>query len=211
MRWPRKWLDLSLGTKCLLLIGVPAAATVALAGASYLVGTETTATGSRVNASFRIGNEIERLRASEIETSAQAHAYLITADEPFARKTREALAAFDSTWQILSDLTHDDILQRQRLSEVEALERFRVERIFEDTEGFRSHTLRWDALGKSLNAGEAERMGMERILKTMQEANTRAVDAYLDRAGQLRARRNTILAMGLLLGVGGSAAMKSGL
>jgi len=207
MRWPRKWLDLSLGTKCLLLIGVPAAATVALAGASYLVGTETTATGSRVNASFRIGNEIERLRASEIETSAQAHAYLITADEPFARKTREALAAFDSTWQILSDLTHDDILQRQRLSEVEALERFRVERIFEDTEGFRSHTLRWDALGKSLNAGEAERMGMERILKTMQEANTRAVDAYLDRAGQLRARRNTILAMGLLLGVGGSAAM----
>jgi signal transduction histidine kinase/CheY-like chemotaxis protein len=207
MHWPRSWLDLSLGAKCLLMIALPAAATVAMAGASYLVGAESSATGKQVDTSFRIGSEIERLRASEIETSAQAHAYLITADEQFARKTRESLAAFDSAWQILSDLTNDDPLQRQRLSEIEALERSRVERIFGDTEGFRSHTLLWDDLGRSLKAGEAERMGMERVLKSMQDVNTRAVDAYLDRAGQLRARRNAILAAGLFLGVAGSAAM----
>jgi signal transduction histidine kinase/DNA-binding response OmpR family regulator len=207
MGWLRKWLDLSLGTKCLLLISVPAVATVAMAGASYLVGTETTATGKQVDASFRIGGEIERLRASEIETSAQTRAYLITADEQFARKTREALAAFDSAWQNLSDLTKDDPFQRQRLAEVEALERSRVERIFGDTDGFRSHTLPWDDLGRSLMAGEAERMGMESILKTMQDANTRAVDVYLNRAGQLRARRNSILGIGLFLGVAGGVAM----
>jgi hypothetical protein len=34
------------------LISVPAAATVAMAGASYLVGTGTTAAGQKLNASF---------------------------------------------------------------------------------------------------------------------------------------------------------------
>jgi CHASE3 domain sensor protein len=79
--------------------------------------------------------------ATEIETSAQARAYLITADEPFARKTREALAAFDSAWQNLSDLIPDDALQRQRLAQVAALERSRVELVFEDTARLRSHAL----------------------------------------------------------------------
>ncbi len=207
MRWPRKWLDLSLGTKCLLMISLPVASTVAMAAATYLVGTETTATDKQINTSFRIGSEIERLRASEIETSAQSRAYLITAHAPFEKKTREALAAFDSAWLILSDLTKDDPAQRQRLSEVESLERSRVERIFGDTEGFRSHTVQWDELGSSLIAGDAERIGMERVLQSMQDANTRAVEAYLGRASQLRIRRNTVLAIGLLLGVAGGGAM----
>lgn len=206
MGWLRNWLDLSLRTKCLLLISVPAGVTVAMAGAFYLVGTETTATGRQVNTSFRIGNEIERLRASEIETSAQARAYLITADERFAGKTRDALAAFDSAWQNLSDLTQDDPFQRQGLAQVEALERSRVERIFEDTDGLRAHALLWDELGRRLKASEAERMGMERTLQSMEEANTRAVDLYLGRTDALRAWRNAILAIGLFLGVLGSAA-----
>jgi hypothetical protein len=207
MHWSRKWLDLSLRAKCLLLISVPAAATVAMAGASYLVDAETTATGKQAEASFRIGGEIERLRIGEIETSAQARAYLITADEQFAERMRRALAAFDSTWQNLSDLTKDDPSQRQRLSEIEALERSRVERIFGDTDGFRAHTLPWDDLGESLKAGDAEGTGMERIFASMEAANTRASDAYLHQAGQLRGRQNASLAICLFLGVAGGVAM----
>jgi signal transduction histidine kinase/CheY-like chemotaxis protein/HPt (histidine-containing phosphotransfer) domain-containing protein len=207
MRWLGKWLDLSLRAKCLLLVSVPAAATVAMAGASYLLGAETAATGRQADASFRIGGEIERLRIGEMETSAQARAYLITADERFAGRMRSALADFDSAWQNLSDLTKNDPSQRRRLSEIETLERSRVERIFGDTDGFRAHTLQWDDLGGSLKAGDAEGMEMERVFASMEAANSRAADASTARAGQLRGRHNTSLAIGLLLGVAGGVAL----
>jgi signal transduction histidine kinase/DNA-binding response OmpR family regulator/CHASE3 domain sensor protein len=207
MRRLRKWLDLSLRTKCLLLISVPIAATVAMGGAFHLVGTETTAAEQQLNTGFRIGSEIGRLRTSEIETSAQARAYLITANEPFAGKTREALAAFDAARQSLSDLTTDDPFQRQSLAEVAALERSRVERIFEDAARSQSHTLLWDQLAEALNASETDRLRMERILQAMEAANARAVEGYLVRAHALGVRQNTVLAMGLILGVLGGAAM----
>jgi signal transduction histidine kinase/DNA-binding response OmpR family regulator/CHASE3 domain sensor protein len=207
MRWLQKWLDLSLRSKCLLLISVPAGATLAMAGAFYLVGTEINATGRQLNTSLGIGQEIERLRASEIETTAEVRAYLITADEPFAKKTRDALAAFDSAWQNLSELTKDDPLQRQRLANVEALERSRVERIFEDAARSRSHTLLWDQLGGAVNAAESERLRMQSILQSMQADNARAVDQSLGRSHALLARQNNILAIGLVLVAVGSAAM----
>jgi signal transduction histidine kinase/CheY-like chemotaxis protein/HPt (histidine-containing phosphotransfer) domain-containing protein len=207
MRWFRKWLDVCLRTKCLLLISVPAAATVAMAGASYLVGTETTAAGQKLSASLRIGNAIERLMATEIETSAQVRAYLIAANEPLARKTREALAAFDAAWQNLSDLIPNDALQRQRLAQVAALERLRVELVFKDTARLRSHALPWGQLAAALNAAEAERLGMARLLKSIQADNAGSIDAYLVRAGQLRTRQTSIIAICLLLGVAGEVTM----
>jgi len=207
MRWLRKWLDVCLRTKCLLLISVPAAATVAMAGASYLAGTGITAAGQKLGASLRIGNAIERLMATEIETSAQARAYLVTANEPFARKAREALAAFDSAWQNLSDLIPDDALQRQRLAQVAALERARVELVFKDTARLRFHALTWGRLSEALNAADAERLGIERILKNMETDNARSIAAYLVRADELRARQNSIMAICLLLGVAGGVTM----
>jgi hypothetical protein len=105
MRWLQRWSDLALRNKCLLLISFPIAATVLMAAVSYLVGTGTTDAGLGLNASLRIGKAIERLSSSEIEMNAQARAYLITADESFAGKTQEAMAAFDSAWRNLSDLT----------------------------------------------------------------------------------------------------------
>jgi signal transduction histidine kinase/CheY-like chemotaxis protein/HPt (histidine-containing phosphotransfer) domain-containing protein len=48
---------------------------------------------------------------------------------------------------------------------------------------------------------------MESILQTMEADNARAVDQYLGRAQALRVRENAILAVGLVLGVAGSAAM----
>jgi signal transduction histidine kinase/DNA-binding response OmpR family regulator/CHASE3 domain sensor protein len=207
MRWARRWLDLSLGGKCLLLISLPAAATVAMTGAAYLAGTGTVAAGEQLNASLRIGKAIERLEASEIEMSAQARAYLITSDQSFAGKTREAMAAFNSAWQNLSDLTPDDSFQSQRLAQVAALERSRVERIFEDTARSRSHALPWGQLAAALSAAEAERLEIERILKSMRAGNARAIDASLARANELRSRQNSILAMSVFLGIAGGAAM----
>jgi signal transduction histidine kinase/DNA-binding response OmpR family regulator/CHASE3 domain sensor protein len=207
MSWLRKWLDLCLRTKCLLLISVPAAATVAMAGASYLLGTGTAAAGQKLNTSLRIGNAIERLMVSEIETSGQTRGDPIIANETFAKKTREALAAFDSAWQDLSDLTPDDSFQRQRLAQIAALERSRVERIFEQTARTRSHVLPSGRLAAALNTAEAERSGMQHILKSMETDKARSIDAYLVRAHELRARQNGIMAICLFLGVAGGITM----
>ena len=207
MRWLRRWLDLSLGSKCLLLISLPAAVTVAMAAAAYLAGTGTVAAGEQLNARLRIGNAVERLGATEIEMSAQSRAYLITGDESFAGKTREAMAAFDSAWQNLSDLTPDDSFQKQRLAQVAALERSRVERIFEDTPHFQSHARPWGQLAAALRGAEAERSEIERILKSIEAGNARAMEAYLARANELRSRQNAILAVSLFLGIAGGAAM----
>jgi signal transduction histidine kinase/DNA-binding response OmpR family regulator len=206
MRWLQRWSDLALRNKCLLLISFPIAATVLMAAVSYLVGTGTTDAGLGLNASLRIGKAIERLSSSEIEMNAQARAYLITADESFAGKTREAMAAFDSAWQNLSDLTADNRVQSVRLAQVAALERSRVERTFEETARFRSHALRWDQLAGALTAAETERLGIESILKSMEADNARAIGAYPVRANQLRARQNAILAICLFLGVAGGLA-----
>jgi signal transduction histidine kinase/CheY-like chemotaxis protein/HPt (histidine-containing phosphotransfer) domain-containing protein len=206
MRWLRKWLELSLRTKCLFLISCPVAATAAMAGGFYLAGTRSVAAGDRLNLSLRIGGEIERLRTSEIEASAHMRAYLITADETFASKAREALAGFDSAWQRLSDLTAADPDQRRRLVQIATLERSRVDRIFGDTARFRFRDLprRPDA---ALHAAEAERLGVERILKTMQAANTGAIDAYLAGVGESRARQNAVSAICLLFGIAGGVTM----
>ncbi len=207
MRWLRKWLDLSLRAKCLLLISFPAAATVAMAGASYMVGTRTAAANQQLNTSLRIGSEIERLRTCEIEASAHVRAYLITADEPFADKAREALADFDSTWQKLSYLTADQPAQKQRLGQVAALERLRIERIFGNTARFRSRDLPWGQLRVALNAAEAERLELERILNTMEETNTGAITAYLGRVNALRGRQNGIMTICVFFGIAGGLAM----
>jgi signal transduction histidine kinase/DNA-binding response OmpR family regulator len=207
MTWLGKWLDLSLRTKCVCLIFCPAAATVVMAGASYLAGTRAVAVSERLHASLRIGNEIERLRTSEIETSAHMRAYLITADEPFASKAREALAAFDSAWQNLYDQTAADNSQRQRLTQITALERSRVERIFGDTARFRARDLPRSQLDAALNAAEGERMGMERILKTMEDANSGAIRASLVQISESHGRQDAISAICLLFGVAGGVGM----
>jgi signal transduction histidine kinase/DNA-binding response OmpR family regulator len=206
MRWRQKWLDLPLRAKCLLLISFPAVATVVMAAASYLAGTVTTSAEQQLDSSLRIGSAIEQLRASAIEMSAQAGADLITADKSFAGKTREATATFDAAWQNLSELTANDRFQRQRLAQVAALERARVEHIFEDTARLRSHPLP-GAQFAGTHTAEAERSGMERILKSMQADNSRAIDEYLVRTNELRSRQYSIMGICLFLGIAGGVTM----
>jgi signal transduction histidine kinase len=207
MGWIGKWLDLSLRTKCLLLISFPAAATVAMAGASYIVGAGTAAATEQLNRSLRIGIEIESLRASEIQASADVRAYLISADERFANKARVALAAFDTAWQNLSELTTGDPAQRLRLAQAAALERSRVERIVKQTLRFGSESSPRDNLVFSLEAAETERLALERILEGMHAANGGAIGAYLVRVDQLRGRQNGIMTICVFFGIAGGVIM----
>jgi signal transduction histidine kinase/DNA-binding response OmpR family regulator/CHASE3 domain sensor protein len=207
MRWLRKWLDLSLRAKCLLLISFPAAATVAMAGASYLAGARTAAATQELNRNLQIGIEIERLRTSEIETNAHVRGYVITADEPFAKKARGSFAAFDAGWQKAFELTADDRAQRERLSQVAALERSRVELMSGETARFRSRNLSLGQLRAVLNASESERLKLERILQSMEQANSRAIEAGLLHVKQLQMEKNTISAICLLLGLIGGVTM----
>jgi signal transduction histidine kinase/DNA-binding response OmpR family regulator len=207
MQWRDTWLNLSLRTKCLLLISLPAAATVALAGAFYLLGTETRAASQQLNNSRIVANALEQLRTSEIEASAHVRGYLITAEEPFAVKARAALAAFDQAWQKVSGLTAGDGAQTERMARIALVERARVERIFGDTARFRKHTLPASQLAPAVNAAEDERLRLERILETVEQANTQKVEANLARLQWLRDQQNTVSAICVFLGLAGGLAM----
>jgi signal transduction histidine kinase/CheY-like chemotaxis protein len=203
----RKWLDLSLQAKCLLLISFPAAATVLMAGASFVANSQTKTAAQQLNTALRIGTDIERLRTSENEASAQVRAYLITSDETFAGRTREALAKFDSTRQNLSDLTAGDPPQRQRLVQLAAIEQVRVARIFGEMSGVQYHAFPHDQLGAVLEAAEGDRTRLLHILTAIDSANTQHISAYLARVDELRARRNLVTAAGLLAGLAGGVMM----
>ena len=207
MDWLGKWLDLPLRTKCLLLISFPAAATVAMAGASFVIGAVTASATQQLNQSLRIDIEIERLRSSEVEASADVRAFLMTGDDPYATKSREALAAFDAGWQNLSDLTANDSSQRRRLAQVAALERSRVETIFGETIRFRSQPPPLEEMRTLLHAAESERLELEVILRSMREANQGSVDAYMARVNELRGQQNGIMTICVLFGVVGGAIM----
>ncbi len=207
MRWLAHWLDLSLRAKCLFLISCPAAATVVMAGASFLAGTETKASGQQLNTGLRISNAIERLRTSEIEISAHIRGYLITSQETFASKARGSIAAFDSASQNLSDLTRNDPDQRQRLAQLATLQRARVEHVFGDAARLRSGNFPRVQLAPAVSAAEGERLELERILKTMEAANSASIEVSLVRINELQERQNAISAICLCFGLLGGAAM----
>ena len=108
-----------------------------------------------VNRALRIGQEIQRLRAAEAETSADVRAYFITAQESFVSRTRSSLAAFDSAGQQLLSLTADSPSQQQRLAQIVSIEHAREERMFGDIARFRSGELPGDQLRVALRKVEA--------------------------------------------------------
>jgi signal transduction histidine kinase/CheY-like chemotaxis protein/CHASE3 domain sensor protein/HPt (histidine-containing phosphotransfer) domain-containing protein len=162
------WPDLRLRTKGLIVIAFPAAATVLIACASYILGTRAGAAEQAVIHSLEAGQETQRLKANEAEASAHVRAYFITGEEAFANKAREAILAFDTTLQKLEELTAGDESQAKHVSEIAALERWRMEQIFGATARFRSGALPPEALRAALRAKEGERLQMERVLGAMQ-------------------------------------------
>jgi PAS domain S-box-containing protein len=197
------WSDLRLRTKGLIAIAVPAAATVTIACVSYLVGAQADLAEHKVQASLRIREEVQKLKTFEIEASAQVRGYFITGDEDFAGKTRETLAGFDAARQRLSELTEDHPVQRQRVAQVEALERSRVEGIFGGMARFRSGALSREQLRGLLRSREAERLRMEGVLRAMENEEKRLLETRLNQAGRLRTILKAVTACCMFFGVVG--------
>ena len=117
------WPDLRLRTKGLIVIAFPAAATVLIACASYILGTRARSGEQAVRHSLETGLEIQRLKANEAEASAYVRGYFLTGEENFANQARQAIADFDTTLQKLSDKVAGDEIQIRHVAENAALER----------------------------------------------------------------------------------------
>jgi hypothetical protein len=205
--WLRGWPDLSLRTKSLLLISFPAAATVLMFGVANIVAARSSAAGEQVNRVLRTGQEIERLKAAETETSASARAYFITARESFASQTRSSLLEFDSARQQLFNLTAESPAQQQRLSQIVLIEQAREERTFGGMARFRDGALPWDQLRHSLDYVEAERRQIEELLSSMAKDNARQLEVSVRRSRGLRTQQLSITALCLFFGLLGGVAM----
>jgi signal transduction histidine kinase/CheY-like chemotaxis protein/HPt (histidine-containing phosphotransfer) domain-containing protein len=203
----RKWPDLPLRAKCLLLVSIPAAATVLMAGAANILAARNWAAGERVNQALETARQIERVRAMETETSSAARAYFITAQESFVSRARSSLAGFDSAWRQLFTLTADSPPQQQRLAEIASIQHAREERLFGDIARFRSQGLPWDQLRSQLREVEGERMGMEELLAKMERDNARQLEVSSRHNRQLRAQQSVITGICLALGLLGGLAM----
>jgi signal transduction histidine kinase/DNA-binding NarL/FixJ family response regulator len=207
MRLAGNWPDLSLRSKCLLLISFPAAATVLMFGVANILAARSAAAGHAVNRALGTGAQIARVRAAETETSADARAYFITAQESFVSRARSSLAVFDSARLQLLNFTADSPAQQQRLTEIAALEHTREERLFGDIARFRLGVLPWDELRASLTGVETQRLRMEDLLQSMEQDNARQLEMAVRLQEALRGQQAAITGICLFIGLLGGVAM----
>ena len=207
MRRLQAWPDLSLRSKCLLLISFPAAATVVMFGVANVLAARNWAATELVNRAQRTGQQIQRLSAAETEASAEVRAYFITAQESFVSRTRSSLAEFDSARQHLVNLTADSPADQQRLAQIAAIEHAREERMFGDIARFRLGLLPASQLRDSLQAVDAGRSQVAGLLKSMEQDNARQVEALLHRVDATRAEQSAITSLCLFFGLLGGVAM----
>ncbi len=203
MSWLAGWPDLRLRTKGLIVIAVPATATVMIACASYVLGTEAVRAEQSVQTSLRIQTEVQRLKTFEIEASAHVRAYFITGQESFAANARDSMAGFDATVQKLSGMFEDHPDEKQRLAEVAALERSRMERIFGAMARFKAGALPEEQLRAALLAGEAERLRMESSLAALEKTEQGWLEARLRQVGELRSILAAAIGFCMFFGVAG--------
>jgi PAS domain-containing protein len=197
----KRWPDLRLRTKGLVVGAVPAVATAIVACASLMLAGLAAAGEEATGRGARIIEETRRLAASEIEFAAHMRAYFISNDERYADRARDAFDEFDATRQRLSDLVAGDAGQTRRLAQVAALERSRVERVFGIAARFRSGTLPWSELRDFLGVAEAERLRMESVLLAMRDQQRRLLGERLRQVATLRAELRVTTAICVLFGV----------
>ncbi len=211
MRWlqklSRKWPDLSLRTKCVLLISFPAAATVLMFGVANILAARNAAATELVERGLRTGQAIQRLRASEAETSAAAQAYFITSQESFAREARSSLASVDSARDQLLALTADSPGQQQRVAQLASIERAREEGMLGDMARFRAGELPRDQLRAARRQIQTERRQSADVLQTMEQENTHRLAISFGRIHELHAQQGGITGACLFLGLLGGVAM----
>jgi PAS domain S-box-containing protein len=207
MRRLKRWTDLSLHTKGLIVVAVPAAATVMIAGASYVLGAREASEQDAIEHYARTTEQVRQLIASETEASADMRAYFITKDETFANKMRNAFAVFDTARQSLAELAAGETSQRRYLGQLAVLQRSRIEWIFVTTEQFRSGRMSWDELRSAISVCEAERLRMESVLHSMLGEEERLRGVHLRRAAILRAELSSTTVGCVFFGVVGGMAI----
>ena len=181
-----KWMSLSLRAKGFVVSTLSAAAMLVAAWVTYSLVISATEAEAWVNHALQAGEEIQKMKASGTDASAQMRAYWITRDEAFAAGVRQDLAEFDSALQRLAQLTPDNAAPRQRLAQIAAIERSRVERIFDGLGRFRSGVLSGPELSRSLLAAEDERLRLENLISAMEQEEKHLLAAHLARLGRLR-------------------------
>ena len=206
-RWCRKWPDLSLRAKGLLLISVPAAATVLMFGVANVLAARNAAAVELVNRALETSREIQRLRAEEADTSAGTRAYFITSQKFFITRARSSLAAFHSARQQLLKLTADSPLQQQRLSQIASIQQVREELMFGGIARFQLGALPLDRLRTELLTIETGRQQMEGVLKSMESDNAKQIGMFLSQVAALRAEQGAMTGICLFLGLLGGVAM----
>jgi signal transduction histidine kinase/DNA-binding response OmpR family regulator/CHASE3 domain sensor protein len=197
------WPDLRLRTKGLVVIAVPAAATVLIACASYILGARADAREQAVKHSLETRLEVQRLRAEDAELSAHIRAYFITGEETFADQVRQAMAAFDTTLQKIADLAAGDESQSRRVSELAALERSRVEQIFSARALFLSRALPPEAVRAALQAKETDGLDMERVVDAIEDQQRGLLEVQSRDVERLRMELRATTGICVFLGVVG--------
>ena len=181
-----KWMSLSLRAKGLIVSTLSAGAMLVAACATYSIATSATEAEAWVSHALQAGEEIQKMKASETDVSAQIRAYFITRDEAFAAGVRQDLAVFDSAMRRLVQLTPDNARQRERLDQIATIERSRVERIFDALGRFRSGAFSGSELRASLFAAEGERLRLDNLVSSMEHEEKLLLAAHLARLGRLR-------------------------
>ncbi len=197
------WPDLRLRTKGLVVIAVPAAATVLIACASYILGARADAAEQAVKHSLETRLEVQRLKAEDAELNAQVRAYFSTGEDGFLKQVRQALAAFDRTLQKISDLAAGDEPQSRRVSELAALERSRVEEIFSARALFLFRALSPDDLRAALRAKETDGLNMDRVMGAIDDQQRSLLEVQARDVEQLRMELRATTAICAFLGVVG--------
>lgn len=170
------------------IVGTALAAALGLAaGTTYFSADRETQAQRAADHALRVVEQLQKLRASENDSVAQIRAYWITKDPTFADSVRRDLATFDDTLESVVENTPQNPDARRRISEIAAVERLRVERLFDALARSRSGTLTDEGYLKALRGGEEERHRLESLLDAMEQEEKQLVETNLARLEQAHA------------------------
>ena len=205
MPWLRIWSDLSLRTKGLIVVAVPAAAAVGIACASYIVESRGAAADHAADQEMQIIETSRVLKSTETEASAHIRAYFITADDSFRAEVRRDAARFDNALESLANLVAHSPRQTQEVLRIGALHHARVDEISRAVARFRSASLSKEQLRASTDINETRRLDMVGFLDAMEAEERGLREASRQQAVRLRTQlRAVTLIFGLLGFVGGA-------
>lgn len=195
------WRNLRFRSKGLIVIAVPAVATVLIACAAYLLGDRAADAERAVARIHHASQETQRLDIHEARMSALIRGYFVTGEPTFKNQAREEIAAFDVSLRKLFELTAQSETQTREVSQIARLARARLEGIFAATAHFESGGLGKEALRAVLRVQEAERKQIETVISRLLEEQTRVQARESAEADKLHADLRAVTGFCVLFGV----------